>query len=119
MASRILNSQLTNSIKRAGVRFETTAAKSSFQAERDAVKHHAADSATTWKKISIYVVVPALIATGVNTYNLYEEHQEHQKHHPKEWVKYPYINFRARDYFWGKESFFFNPKVNLSAVDDE
>ena len=43
MASRILNSQIFASVKRAGVRFQSTAAEgSSFAAERDAVKHHAA-----------------------------------------------------------------------------
>lgn len=60
----------------------------------------------------------SLAAAGFNAYNLYEAHHEHQKHHPKEWVKYPYINFRARDYFWGKESLFFNPDVNLSAQEE-
>lgn len=65
------------------------------------------------------ILVNSLAAASFNTYNLYQEHLEHQKHHPKEWVKYPYINFRGRDFFWGKEAFFFNPKVNLSAVDSE
>lgn len=42
MASRILNSQVAASIKRAGVRFQSTAVDGGFTAERDAVKHHAA-----------------------------------------------------------------------------
>ncbi|KAI8889023.1 mitochondrial cytochrome c oxidase subunit VIa [Backusella circina FSU 941] len=119
MASRILTSQVAASVKRAGVRFQSTSAEATFLAERDAVKHHAAGAANTWKNISIFVTIPALAAAGFNAYNLYAEHHEHQKHHPKEWVKYPYINYRGRDFFWGKESFFFNPSVNLSAVDEE
>ncbi|CEP18464.1 hypothetical protein [Parasitella parasitica] len=119
MASRVFNSQVAASIKRAGVRFQSTAVDGSFAAERDAIKHHATDAAGTWKKISIFVTIPCLAAAGFNAYNLYEAHHEHQKHHPKEWVKYPYINFRARDFFWGKESLFFNPEVNLSAKNEE
>lgn len=42
MASRILNSQVAASIKRAGVRFQSTAVDGGFTAERDAIKHHAA-----------------------------------------------------------------------------
>jgi cytochrome c oxidase subunit 6a len=64
-------------------------------------------------------IINSLAAAGFNAYNLYEEHHEHQKHHPKEWIKYPYMNFRARNFFWGPESLFFNPEVNLSAVDEE
>jgi cytochrome c oxidase subunit 6a len=60
----------------------------------------------------------SLAAASFNAYNLYAEHHEHQKHHPKEWTKYPYINLRSRDFFWGKESFFFNPAVNLSATEE-
>ncbi|KAI7898632.1 cytochrome c oxidase, subunit VIa [Cokeromyces recurvatus] len=106
-------------LKRLGTRYQSTQiVKSEFQAERDAVKAHAAESAGTWKKISIFVCIPALLASGYNAYTLYEHHQEHAKEHPKEWVKYPYINYRARDYFWGKNSLFFNPKVNLDATED-
>jgi hypothetical protein len=42
MASRILNSQIVASIKRAGVRYQSTAVDGGFTAERDAIKHHAA-----------------------------------------------------------------------------
>lgn len=38
----------------------------------------------------------SLAAASFNAYNLYEKHHEHQLHHPKEWVKYEYINYRAR-----------------------
>ncbi|KAL1934928.1 hypothetical protein VTP01DRAFT_4068 [Rhizomucor pusillus] len=114
MASRALfNSQLVSGVKRAGVRFQST-----FDAaEREAVKKHAAESAATWKKISIFVCIPALLAAGANAYNLASAHAEHLAHHPREQVKYEYINWRVRDFFWGKESLFFNPKVNLSAAD--
>ncbi|KAI7859060.1 cytochrome c oxidase, subunit VIa [Circinella umbellata] len=117
MASRVLfNSQLTNTIKRAGVRFQSTsAAGAEFAAQREAVKAHAGPAAETWKKISIFVCIPALLAVSVNAYNLAIAHEEHLAHHPPQYVKYPYINIRTKDYFWGKESLIFNPKVNFSA----
>ncbi|CAO3619357.1 unnamed protein product [Cunninghamella echinulata] len=95
--------------KRFGVRYQSKLPD--YAAERA----HAGQAAETWKKISIFVCIPALLASGINAYNLYSHHVEHQKHHPKEWVKYEYINFRARPFFWGNNSLFFNPKVNLDA----
>ncbi|ORZ02432.1 cytochrome c oxidase, subunit VIa [Syncephalastrum racemosum] len=119
MYRALVNSQVLSAVKRTGVRFSSTSAEgAAFAAQRDAVKAHAGPAAETWKKISIFVVIPALIAASVNTYNLYEHHVEHMKHHPREYVKYPYINYRARDFFWGKESLFFNPSVNFSAADE-
>ncbi|KAL0094481.1 cytochrome c oxidase subunit 6A COX6A [Phycomyces blakesleeanus] len=116
MASRALfNTQLINTVKRAGARSQSSLAATEFLAEREAVKHHAADAAGTWLKISIFVCIPALAAAGFNAYNLYSHHVEHLAHHPPQYIKYPYINFRAKDFFWGKNSLFFNPKVNFSA----
>ncbi|CAO3643835.1 unnamed protein product [Cunninghamella echinulata] len=113
MASRALfNNQLIQTVKRSGVRFSSTATA----AEQEAIKSHAAKFADTWKKsLSSSVSLRNLVAASLNAYNLYEKHHEHQLHHPKEWIKYEYINVRARPFFWGKESLFFNPKVNLSA----
>ncbi|KAI8149843.1 cytochrome c oxidase subunit VIa-domain-containing protein [Fennellomyces sp. T-0311] len=113
MASRALFNPQLQLVKRAGVRYT-----SSFVAEREAVKHHAAQSAETWKKISLFVCIPALLASGVNAYNLAVAHMKHQEEHPHKWVQYPYMNWRVKDYFWGKDSLFFNPKVNHSAADE-
>ncbi|CDS08153.1 hypothetical protein LRAMOSA02101 [Lichtheimia ramosa] len=118
MASRALfNHQLTRTLKRPGVRLNTTF-NSKFAQERNAVKEHAGKAADTWKKISLFVCIPALLATGINAYNLAVAHEEHMKHHPHQWVHYPYLNMRAHDFFWGKESLFYNPKVNHSAAED-
>ncbi|KAI8974330.1 cytochrome c oxidase, subunit VIa [Pilobolus umbonatus] len=110
-----LTSQVGRNLNRLGVRYNSNLAANEFLAEREAVKHHAGDAAATWKKISIFVCIPALAAASFNAYQIYSHHVEHAKHHPKEWIKYPYINTRGKDFFWGKESLFFNPKVNLSA----
>ncbi|KAI9491937.1 cytochrome c oxidase, subunit VIa [Zychaea mexicana] len=121
MASRVLfNSQLATAAKRAGVRFQTTSAVSGaeFAAQREAVKSHAGPAAETWKKISIFVCIPALIAVSINSYNLMLAHEEHMEHHPRKFVKYPYMNTRTKDFFWGRESLFFNPNVNFSADEE-
>ncbi|SAL97501.1 hypothetical protein [Absidia glauca] len=99
--------------KRLGVRYQSQLVEQ-WKAERA----HAAEAAETWKKISLYVAIPSLIAASVNAYNLYSHHVEHQKEHPPKHVKYEYINFRVRPYFWGNNSLFFNPKVNLDANEE-
>lgn len=33
-----------------------------------------------WRKISIYVAIPALLIASVNAWNLYSAHQEHLAH---------------------------------------
>lgn len=38
----------------------------------------------------------SLLAAGFNAYKLYADHHEHMQHHPREWVKYPYINYRCK-----------------------
>ncbi|KAI8092390.1 cytochrome c oxidase, subunit VIa [Gilbertella persicaria] len=106
-------------IKRIGLRYQSQVTKSHFEAERQAVKHHAADAASTWKKISLFVCVPTLLAAGINAYNLYSEHQHHLEEHPPEWIGYDYMNFRARNFFWGPNSFLFNPKVNHDVTLDK
>ncbi|KAI8066340.1 cytochrome c oxidase, subunit VIa [Gongronella butleri] len=112
MASRVLfNSSVLQATKRAGVRFSSTASA----AEQEAIRAHAAKAADTWKKISIFVCIPALAAASFNAYNLYEKHHEHLHEHPPQFVNYEYINWRAKQFFWGNEALFYNPKVNFSA----
>ncbi|KAG2189863.1 hypothetical protein INT46_009587 [Mucor plumbeus] len=108
----------SRNFKRLGARYQSQLVKTEFEAEREAVKVHAAESAETWKKIIMFVCIPTLIGAGYNAYNLFAKHQQHMKEHPMEWVKYPYLNFRGRDFFWGKNSLFFNPKVNLDATEE-
>lgn len=53
----------------------------------------------TWRKISVYVCIPAIVAASANAYNLWAKHQEHlehEKHEGHEQVKYPYMRIRAK-----------------------
>ncbi|TVY49431.1 Cytochrome c oxidase subunit 6A, mitochondrial [Lachnellula occidentalis] len=74
-----------------------------FNKERQAVKDHAGATADLWRKLSIYGVIPALLISGANAYNLWNEHWAHWEHMPplEERVEYEYQNLRTRNYCWG------------------
>lgn len=83
-------------------------------------KEHAQGTGQLWKKISIFVFVPALILTGINTYYIEKEHAEHRAHklavpedeRPKDME---FQNIRVKDYFWGDgdKTLFWNPRANF------
>ncbi|KAL8914141.1 MAG: hypothetical protein Q9171_001136 [Xanthocarpia ochracea] len=81
----------------------TGAADNAFNRERMAVKQHAAASSDLWRKLSLYVAVPALIIAALNAKNLWDEHWEHWEHMPplEERVEYDYMNIRTKKFFWG------------------
>ena len=56
-----------------------------------------------WRKMSIYIVIPALCIAGVNAWRLWSEHWEHKAHEPpvEERTEYPYMNIRTKNFFWG------------------
>ena len=56
-----------------------------------------------WRKLSIYVVIPAIAIAGANAYRLWVEHWEHKSHDPplEEQPEYPYQNIRTKNFFWG------------------
>ncbi|KAF4309605.1 hypothetical protein SLS57_001260 [Botryosphaeria dothidea] len=92
------------------------AADNAFNRERAAVKQHAAETSDLWRKLSIYVVVPAVAIAGANAYRLWNEHWEHEAHAPprEERPEYPYQNLRTKNFFWGDgdKTLFWNDKVN-------
>ncbi|KAI7301279.1 hypothetical protein D0869_05631 [Hortaea werneckii] len=92
------------------------AMKNAFNGERAAVKEHAAATSDLWRKLSIYVVIPAIAIAGANAYRLWVEHWEHKSHDPplEEQPEYPYQNIRTKNFFWGDgdKTLFWNPNVN-------
>ncbi|KAK6383310.1 hypothetical protein LTR65_010295 [Meristemomyces frigidus] len=97
------------------------AADNAFNRERAAVKDHAAASSDTWRKGSIYIVIPCLIIAAVNAWRLWGEHWEHAAHEPiEDRVEYPYMNIRTKNYFWGDgdKTLFWNPTVNIHQKDE-
>ncbi|KAK6502226.1 Cytochrome c oxidase subunit 6A, mitochondrial [Arthrobotrys conoides] len=97
-------------------------AGSTFTKEREAVKAHAAQSSELWRKLSLYVAIPALILSSINAYNLWNEHWEHESHLPpqEERPQYPYLNIRVKRYPWGDgdKTLFWNDNVNYKKTDE-
>lgn len=91
-----------------------------FAKHLEAVEHHAKGSTSNWKKISFLVAVPAIALTAINTYFVEMEHAEHRAHNKhlsdEEWPvpKYPYLNIRRIDFFWGDgdKTLFWNSDCN-------
>ncbi|KAF3921673.1 hypothetical protein ABW21_db0200805 [Orbilia brochopaga] len=94
---------------------------STFVKEREAVKAHAAQSSELWRKLSLYVAIPAIIIASINAYNLWNEHWEHWEHMPplEERPQYPYMNIRVKRFPWGDgdKTLFWNDKVNYHKKD--
>ncbi|KAF2279555.1 COX6A-domain-containing protein [Westerdykella ornata] len=87
-----------------------------FNRERAHIQEHAAESGEFWRKLCIYVAVPALIVAGVNAKIRWDAHWEHVAHEPprEERPEYPYQNIRTKNFFWGDgdKTLFWNDKVN-------
>lgn len=91
-----------------------------FQNHLKAVENHAKGSSSNWKKVSALVAAPAILFTAVNTWFVEKEHAEHRAHNKhlsdEEWPvpKYPYLNVRRVDFFWGDgdKTLFWNPDCN-------
>ncbi|TVY19533.1 Cytochrome c oxidase subunit 6A [Lachnellula arida] len=103
-----------------------------FNRERKAVKDHAAATSVSYDEewrgslgrgqrrgLTLRLcsaVIPCLLISGANAYNLWTEHWAHWEHLPplEERPEYPYQNIRARNFCWGDgdKTFFWNDKVN-------
>ncbi|EMC98129.1 hypothetical protein BAUCODRAFT_155349 [Baudoinia panamericana UAMH 10762] len=105
-----------------GAKGTGAAQDNAFNRERAAVKAHAAATSDTWRKGSIYIVIPSLLIAAVNAWRLWDEHQEHMKHEPplEERVEYPYMNIRTKSFPWGDgdKTLFWNDAVNHHKRDE-
>ncbi|KAF7491436.1 Cytochrome c oxidase subunit 6A1 [Sarcoptes scabiei] len=72
--------------------------------------HHA--NPEFWRKVFLYVSVPALILSGINTFLMEMEHYNH--YHRPEFVPYEYLRLRTKRFPWGdgNHSLFHNPRTN-------
>ncbi|CAN6640042.1 cytochrome c oxidase subunit 13, mitochondrial [Trichomonascus vanleenenianus] len=83
-------------------------------------REHGVHTADLWRKISIYVFIPALLLAGLSTYYVEAEHAEHRKHLNLDEQKiYDFQALKIKDYFWGDgaTTMFFNPTVNKKRED--
>jgi len=76
-----------------------------------------------WRKLSIFVAIPALLISGANAYVLWNEHWEHEKHRPppQERPQYEYLNIRNKSFPWGDgdKTLFWNDQVNYHGKGEE
>ncbi|KAF8647937.1 hypothetical protein AX16_006469 [Volvariella volvacea WC 439] len=91
---------------------------STYEAEQEALRHHAAQTTDLWRKISFYFCAPAVLTCVAWVYNVESEHAAHIEHikaendgHLPEIPAYDYMNRRSKPYPWGMNSLFFNPEA--------
>ncbi|KAL6940528.1 Cytochrome c oxidase subunit 6A, mitochondrial [Hanseniaspora vineae] len=101
------------------------AAAKAFKESVEQVEHHAAHTTALWKKISLFVAAPAVLAATVNTYFIEMEHAKHREHlahvSDEDWPKeYEYQNIRTKPFFWGDgdKTLFWNPVINRHVSSD-
>ncbi|KAI0393367.1 mitochondrial cytochrome c oxidase subunit VIa [Xylariaceae sp. FL0594] len=116
-----LTAQLRSPVLRSTIQRRFASTENQFIKEREAVREHAKHTTELWRKISIYVCIPALALAALNAYNLYNEHWEHWSHLPplEERTEYPYQNIRTKNFPWGDgdKTIFWNPTVNYHNKD--
>lgn len=90
-----------------------------FVEARHETFEHAGKSADMWRKVSLYVLIPAGIVLGAYMYKVESKHLAHAKHVYEEndhslpeRPDYEYLNIKAKRFPWGQQSLFFNPLVN-------
>jgi len=87
-------------------------------AQRDAVKAHAHETTQLWRRISLYVCVPATIILALYVKRIEDEHHEHVEHLKAESggelpePEFAWLGKRAKPFPWGNNSLFFNPETN-------
>ncbi|KAF2021732.1 COX6A-domain-containing protein [Aaosphaeria arxii CBS 175.79] len=93
-----------------------------FNRERAKIAEHAGESGEFWRKLTLYVAVPALIVASVNAKIRWDAHWEHVAHGPKleDKVEYPYQNIRTKNFWFGDgdKTLFWNDKVNYHKKDE-
>ncbi|KAJ1955491.1 hypothetical protein GGI12_005547 [Dipsacomyces acuminosporus] len=80
----------------------------------EASKEQAKTSVETWRKISLYVAIPACAIMGYIATKDELEHIHHLEHDPPKFVAYPYLHVRRRKFPYGdgEHTPFWNPLTN-------
>ncbi|KAF2709813.1 COX6A-domain-containing protein, partial [Pleomassaria siparia CBS 279.74] len=96
-----------------------------FNRERARMNDHAGESGEFWRKLCVFVAIPALALGAGNAYlrwNAHWEHVAHEEHeNPRaERPEYPYQNIRTKNFWWGDgdKTAFWNDKVNYHKKDE-
>lgn len=111
-------SKLINEAAFPKVKFDKAAGDAYKKAYEEKV-HHSEGVTKLWKRITLLVAVPALLATAIPVVNIELKHAKHREHlrhlSDDEWpVQYDYQNIRTHKFFWGDgdKTLFWNSDVN-------
>ncbi|KAI9480012.1 Cytochrome c oxidase subunit 6A1, mitochondrial [Coemansia sp. RSA 989] len=79
-----------------------------------AAKEHAQTAVDTWKKISLFLALPACAIMSYVATKDELEHIHHLEHDPPKFVAYPYLHVRKRKFPYGdgEHTPFWNPLTN-------
>ncbi|KAI8900823.1 cytochrome c oxidase, subunit VIa [Globomyces pollinis-pini] len=94
--------------------YEQTMTKKAFEH-----RLHAKSSTNMWFWLNVFITTPILLATAVYTVPPEVKHLHHLQEHPREFVAYPYMRKRAKQYPWGDDCLFYNPLTNPGPATDE
>ncbi|VEU20856.1 DEKNAAC101733 [Brettanomyces naardenensis] len=90
-----------------------------FAENAEKIADHSKVGSATWKKVTFFLAVPAIVASGISVFGVEKEHAEHRKHltalSDDQWPQdYLYQNIRRNDFFWGDgdKTLFWNQGVN-------
>ncbi|KAJ2299462.1 hypothetical protein IWW55_004176 [Coemansia sp. RSA 2706] len=86
-----------------------------------AAKEHARSAVETWKKISLFVALPACVIYGYVATKDELEHIHHLEHDPPKFIGYPYLHVRRSKlpYGDGEHTPFWNPLVNPDPEEED
>jgi cytochrome c oxidase subunit 6a len=86
----------------------------SFAKHIEEETHQATAATGTWKNISFFVAIPAVIFCSYNAYVKEKEHAKHAEEHGKHFLPWPHLRIRSKPFPWGdgNHSLFHNPHTN-------
>lgn len=84
---------------------------STFFQEMIEEESHALKTMVTWRNISLFGAIPAILITA---YRAYKKEVEHHKHERDEFVGYEHLRRRIKPFPWGdgNHSLIHNPHTN-------
>ncbi|KAJ1736841.1 hypothetical protein LPJ72_001045 [Coemansia sp. Benny D160-2] len=83
-------------------------------AEYEASKEHARNAVETWRKISLFLALPACGIFGYVATKDEFDHIHHMEHDPPKFVGFPYLHVRRSKFPYGdgEHTLFWNPLTN-------
>ncbi|KAH8923446.1 cytochrome c oxidase, subunit VIa [Atractiella rhizophila] len=112
--------------QRRGIAAKSVEKAQNYLKNEEAISHHAEKTTDLWRKITFFVAIPSVALAWLNFERIEKEEHAHHAHlvelnggEEPERIVYPYMNIRNKEFPWGNQSLFHNPKANIAAGDPE